>query len=58
LVCPVPVFGLKRLFFDAWYVGKKDLVGVANYWQMVMDLRPYLFRVCSFFFCFVLLDQA
>lgn len=26
-------------------VGRENLSGAANYWSMVMDLRPYLFQV-------------
>lgn len=27
-------------------IGKKNLTGASNYWQMVVSLRPYFFQVC------------
>ena len=48
----LPVFNAMDFFSSIpglAYTGKKDLVEVTNYWQMVMDLCPYLFRVCLFF---------
>lgn len=29
-------------------VGKDNLSGAANYWSMVMSLRPYVFQVISY----------
>ena len=43
LVCPMA----EGIYAEI--VGKDNLTGAANYWSMVMFLRPYVFQVCRHF---------
>lgn len=42
LVCPMA----KSIYEEI--VRRENLSGAANYWSMVMGLRPYLFQVCIY----------
>ncbi|KAJ3966843.1 hypothetical protein EV361DRAFT_540884 [Lentinula raphanica] len=52
LVCP-----MAEEIHDS-VIGKRNLSGAANFWKLVMDLRPYLFQVCYFLFEPYLLSSA